>query len=260
MPRDKRKSKPVGWDPVAAWYDGWVGKDGSKHHQKLAIPAALDLLDLKAGESVLDIGAGQGVLAPHVIAAGADYTGVDVSDQLLKAARKHHKGAGRFLAGDARRLQDVPELRAARFEAVVFLLSLQDIDPLSDALDSAHWALKDGGRLVIVMTHPAFRIPRQSGWGWDENRKLQYRRIDRYLTSLPVPMKAYTGQKSGTTISFHRPLSDYINGLGERGLLVDALREIPTYKQARHHPRASAENLANAEIPVFAALRAWKLR
>ena len=34
------------WDPVAAWYYGWVGATGSKHHRRLAIPALLELLDL----------------------------------------------------------------------------------------------------------------------------------------------------------------------------------------------------------------------
>ncbi len=260
MPKQpRRKKKPAGWDPVAAWYDGWVGKGGSKHHRELAIPLVMELLDPQPGESVLDVGAGQGVLAPHITSAGAKYTGVDVSERLLKSARSHHGKQGRFLSGDARDLQGVKGLEAGSFDAAVFLLSIQDIDPLESALESVDWALKDGGRVIILMTHPCFRIPRQSGWGWDENRKLQYRRIDRYLTPLPVPMKSYTGQKSGTTISFHRPLSDYINGLARVGLLVDALHEIPTYKKSRPGPRSKAENLANEEIPVFAGLRARKL-
>ena len=62
------------------------------------------------------------------------------------------------------------------------------------------------------MTHPCFRVPRQSGEGWDEQRKLLYRRVDRYLSPLAVPMKAYAGGRAATW-SYHRPLEDYVNGL-----------------------------------------------
>lgn len=141
------------------------------------------------------------------------------------------------------------------FDGIVFLLSIQDMNPLADVLTSAVWALRPKGRLVILMTHPCFRIPRQSGWGYDEGRRLQYRWVDRYLTPLSVPMKPYHGQQSGATISFHRPLSVYVNELASRSLLVDCLREITIFKQGQ----TKAERAANSEIPVFLGLRARKL-
>lgn len=256
--RTPRSSPPTSWDPLANWYDGWVGKGGSDHHRKLAIPAVLDLLALQPGEAVLEVGAGQGVLAPFIAEAGGRYTGVELGEKMLEFARRHHGDLGRFLQGDACRLAGIPELHPEEFEAVVFLLSIQDIDPLPDALESAAWALKPGGRVVLLMTHPCFRIPRQSGWGWDETRKLQFRRVDRYLTPLPVPLKPYPGQR-GVTRSFHRPLHAYVNGLAEWGLFVERMEEIPTYKVSTTGVRAKAENLANAEIPLFLGLRARKM-
>lgn len=243
------KQNNSGWDPVAHWYNGWVGKNGSEHHRKLAIPAVLDLLELQPGESLLDIGAGQGVLAPYITRTGASYTGIDISPRLIAFARQHH--GGKFIVGDARQLNRLfsPE----SFDAAVFLLSIQDMNPLAEVIQSATKVLRHEGRLVILMTHPCFRIPRQSGWGYDENRKLQYRRVDRYLTPLPVPMKPYP--ETGITISFHRPLSEYINTLAEYGLLMDSLREITTCKTASKR----AERLADREIPLFLALRARKL-
>jgi hypothetical protein len=110
--------------------------------------------------------------------------------------------------------------------------------------------------MVILMTHPAFRVPRQSGWGIDENRKLQYRRVDRYLTPLPVPMKQH---QTGVTISFHRPISDYVNTLAAVGLLTERMEEIPIGEEAFKKDRSRAEKLADAEIPLFLALRARKV-
>jgi hypothetical protein len=116
---------------------------------------------------------------------------------------------------------------------------------------------------VIVMTHPSFRVPRQSGWGWDAARKLRFRRVDHYLTPLAVPLRSYTaaGQEGepGASRSFHRPLHVYVNELAAQGLWLNALNEIPTYKRSRGKREAEAENRANSEIPLFLALRAVKI-
>ncbi len=84
------------WGPVADWYHGWVGKNGSKHHRELVIPAAIELLELKPRCSVLEIGAGHGT----------------------------------FIKGDSRKLSVLPELHEGRYDSVVFMLSLQDMEPL----------------------------------------------------------------------------------------------------------------------------------
>lgn len=253
------------WEPLADWYDGWMGKDGGKHHRMLALPALLDLLEVQPGEKVLDVGAGQGVLAPHIARAHACYTGVDASQGMLRLARLHHGDMGHFILGDARNLQTLPGIQQGEFDAVVFLLSIQDMDPLPSVMEAAAWAMRGGGRLVILMTHPCFRVPRQSGWGWHEERKLHYRRIDRYLTPLSVPIKEHPGQNRGASISFHRPLQQYINTLSACGLLIDQMKEITTYKlnlgksQGQQEAHTKAEKLANQEIPLFLGLRARKL-
>jgi SAM-dependent methyltransferase len=252
----KQFTSAKGWDPVADWYDEWVGKCGSNHHRQLAIPTTLDLLDPRPDETVLDVGAGQGVLAPYIAGCGARYTGVDISHRLLKRARQHHANAGQFIQADARALWKARLLTPGIFDAVVFLLSIQDMNPLEPVLESANWTLKPGGRIVMLMTHPCFRIPRQSGWGHDAKRKLQYRRVDSYLSPLTVPMKTYPGQDGGATISFHRPLCEYINGLATRGLLIDRLDEITARREQADN---RAQRRAEQEIPLFLALRARKL-
>ena len=232
---------------MASWYDGMVGGSGSRYHRFVALPATLGLLEPQAGERILDLGAGQGVLAPSISKAGATYTGVDLSPRLVKQARRRHDERGTFLVGDARRLEGLRGLKAESFDAGVFLLSLQDMDPLDEVIASAGWALKPKARLVLFMVHPCFRVPRGSGWGFDEARKLRYRRVDRYLTPAAVPMKAHKG---GSTRSFHRPLQSYVEALTKEGFTVDRLLELPD------DPRARKQEDANPDIPLFLALRA----
>lgn len=254
--QNDRRASSRSWDAVALWYAGWVGKDGSRHHRQLAIPALLDLLQLRPGESLLDIGCGPGVLAPSVAVAGARYTGIDLSPRLIAIARQRHAGRGRFIVADATRLAEAPSLEPGSFDAACFLLSLQDIDPLDAAIASAALMLRPGGRLAVLMTHPCFRVPRQSGWGWDEKRALRFRRVDRYLTPLAVPMQDYGGGRSGATRSYHRPLSAYAAALSANGLVIDTIREVAGL--AMSGQASKAERAAEAEIPLFLALRAIK--
>ena len=245
------------WERVATWYDGWVGDRGSAYHQQLAVPALLDLLDPRAGDEILDVGGGQGVLVPYLTEGGARITVVDASPKLIAAARRRHgrSRAARFLVGDARRLPAVVGLEEGAYDAAVFLLSLQDMDPLEDVVRGVDWALTDRGRVVVLMTHPAFRQPRHSGWGFDEGRKLTYRRIDGYLSEMAVPMKSLGGGLP--TRSFHRPISAYVNAFADAGFAVDAMLELPDLPPDRRPGRvARGDARANAEIPIFLAMRA----
>ncbi|MGH2445327.1 MAG: class I SAM-dependent methyltransferase [Candidatus Limnocylindria bacterium] len=246
------------WERVATWYDGWVGDRGSAYHRELAIPAVMDLLAPQPGEEILDVGGGQGVLAPPLTDAGARATVVDASAKLIAAARRRHarlRGA-RFLVGDARRLAAVSGLEAGAHDAAVFMLCIQDMDPLEDVVRSVDWALGATSRVVLLMTHPAFRQPRHSGWGFDEGRKLTYRRIDGYLAEMSVPMKSLGG--GPPTRSFHRPISAYVNAFADTGFATDAMLEIPDLPPDRRPGRAAAkaDARANAEIPIFLGLRA----
>jgi ubiquinone/menaquinone biosynthesis C-methylase UbiE len=249
--------RETSWERVATWYDGWVGDRGSTYHQQLAIPATLELLAPQPGESILDVGGGQGVLAPFLAEAGASVTVVDASPKLVAAAKRRHGRlrSARFLVGDARRLQAVAGLDAASHDAATFLLSIQDMDPLEDVVRGIDWALKPVSRVVLLMTHPAFRQARHSGWGFDEGRKLTYRRVDAYLGEMAVPMKSLGG--GPPTRSFHRPISTYVNALAHAGFLTDAMLELPDLPPDRRPGRAArGDARANAEIPIFLALRA----
>lgn len=252
--RGRRRPADTSWDRVASWYDGWVGSRGSHYHRALAIPAVLELLEPRPNESILDIGAGQGVLAPSIARAGARYTGIDTSPRLIGLARRRHGQLGRFLVGDVRRIAALAGIGRASHDAAVFLLSIQDIDPLDPVLESVSWALRPTSRIVILMTHPAFRVPRHSGWGFDASRKLAYRRLDAYLSPMDVPMRSVGAEPP--TRSFHRPLSSYVNALAHVGFAVDAMLEIPDLAPEARPSAARRSAPANSDIPLFLGLRA----
>lgn len=247
------RARSQSWDPVAHWYAGWAGPNGSHYHRTIAVPLMLELLELRGGERLADLGCGHGILAPPVARSGARYVGVDLSSRLIAEARRNHARHGRFLVADATQLPGHSLLADSSFDVVTFLLSIQDINPLEAAIAEAARLLRKGGRLGMVMLHPCFRIPRQSGWGWDEGRGLKYRRLDSYLSRLAVPMQEH-GQ--GTTRSYHRPLEDYVTALNRAGLAVTAIREVADNAGPQDK---RADKRATREFPLFLGLRAVKL-
>jgi ubiquinone/menaquinone biosynthesis C-methylase UbiE len=286
-PIKNQKSKienTTDWSDVAHWYDNLVGEAGSDYHQHVVLPGALRLLNPQPSQKILDLACGQGVLCRLLSQRGAFCTGVDASPDLIKLARDRNSGDKKregekrtdksasslsspepralnpepsYIVGDARNLSFLSE---SHFDSAACILAVQNIHPLQPMFLSAARVLKPNGQLVIVMMHPHFRSPKETSWGWDEEKKVQYRRIDRYLIPRKHPITAHPGQKSSEyTWSFHKPLSDYVKFLRNAGFLIDALEEWPSHKQSTSGPRAGAENQARKDIPLFLALRALKV-
>jgi hypothetical protein len=140
------------------------------------------------------------------------------------------------------------------------VLAVQNIHPLQPMFEGVARALVAGGHLVIVMMHPCFRGAKETHWGWDEKTSVQYRRVDRYLTPRKTPIVTHPGRDPGQyTWTFHKPLELYVRHLRNAGLLIDALEEWTSHKTSQPGPRASAENQARKEIPMFLAIRAMKV-
>ena len=243
------------WSPVASWYDKTVGKDGHYYHRHVIFPGLETLFTPRIGESVLDVGCGQGVYA-RVLPPGVRYTGIDNSSTLLKLARQLDKNAGhRYILADATRTLPTSP---ASFDHVICILALQNMADAAAAIKNMGEAVKPGGDLILVLNHPAFRIPRQSGWGLDEGSKVEYRRENMYLSALKIPIVAHPGEKnSPVTWSYHHPLSHYVGALKAAGCAVTDLAEWVSDKQSVG-VAGKRENKSRGEFPLFLAIRAVK--
>jgi ubiquinone/menaquinone biosynthesis C-methylase UbiE len=253
------RGKGTSWEHVAAWYDKLTGDGGSDYHRHLLIPAALRLLDLKGGQKVLDLCCGQGVLARALAEAGAaQVVGVDLSPALIQAARgRGGSGNLRYVVADARALGPLAD---GSFDAGACLMAVHDVDDAGALFVNLAAALKPGARAALLMMHPCFRIPRQSHWGWDDQLKTQYRRIDRYASEIAIPIATHPGAKPGEhTMFFHRPLATYLRLLAAAGLAVTGGEELLSHHRSEPGGRSRAENRARDEFPVFLALQLLKL-
>lgn len=248
--------KDTAWQKAGKWYDRAVGGEGHYYHQRVVLPGALRLLRLEEipQPSLLDLACGQGVLA-RGLPPGVEYWGVDAAPALIHAARRRGESPRRrFLVGDV--CAPLP-VSKRDFSHAAILLALQNLAEGGKAVANAGRHLKPGGRLVIVVNHPCFRVPRQSSWGVDPASNLQYRRVNRYLSPLKVPLQVNPsrGERSAVAWSFHHPLSDYSRWLHEAGFCVERLEEWASDKVSEGK-EARRENLSRREFPLFLAISA----
>ncbi|MFG0242383.1 MAG: pseudouridine synthase [Phycisphaerales bacterium JB054] len=258
-------ASPTSWDEVAGWYDDLVEERRNDLHHQVVLPGAIELLEPRAGERVLDLACGQGVLARELAERGVRVWGIDASPRLIEAAQGRSDGDVRFAVGDAtqldKTLRDIgPD---ERFDSIACVMALMNMDPLEAVLAGVAARLRPGGRFVAVLLHPVFRSPGRSAWGWDNSGGVvrQYRRIDAYLSPasreiVMNPGKVAHGAEPVVTRTYHRPLETYVRALAAQGMLVDRLEEWASPRQSEPGPRAEEENRARREIPLFLGLRA----
>jgi len=250
-PRPDRSQGGTSWEKSADWYDRILGERGSELYQAVVIPQSLALLAPQRGERILDLGCGQGVFSRALADKGAAVTGVDAAPSLIAKARTYpSRTPVRYHDRDAAELSGLGE-----FDAASAILCLQNMEHLEKVCAASAAVLKPGGRMLWVLNHPAFRIPRQTSWGHEEERKIQYRRVDAYASTLSIPITMHPGKAdSESTVSFHRSMTTLTEAGFKAGMQLSGLQEWYSHKESQPGPRARAENRARREFPLFLAL------
>ncbi len=129
--------------PPAQIWDA-EGYSANAHFVPALGQAVLDLLQPRAGERILDLGCGDGVLTEKLVALGAQVVGIDSSPDMIAAARRRGLDA-RLM--DARSIAFKDE-----FDAVFSNAALHWVKDDPDApVAGAFRALKAGGRFVGEM-------------------------------------------------------------------------------------------------------------
>lgn len=245
----------TGWEKVDKWYDDLVGDKGLYYHRQVILPKLLPLLQLDERSSLLDLACGQGILS-RVIPPSLRYHGIDIAPSLIEAAQKRSNAHHLFSVGDI--CQPLP-IKEKNFTHATIVLALQNVESPLKALQNAAAHLVPNGTLAIVLNHPCFRIPRHTHWEVDEQKKIRYRRVDRYLSPLKIPIQTHPGKGklSPTTWTFHHSLTDFSRFLFEAGFTISLIEEWISDKKSEGGA-AAMENRARVEFPLFLAIKAKK--
>lgn len=241
------------WSEVAEWYDSLLEGDQDTYQSKVILPNLLRVLALAKGERVIDIACGQGFFTRACRDAGAAPMGADISEELIAFARERSADIP-YHAAPAHELSFAKD---ASYETALMVLAIQNIEKIDAAFAEAKRVLTPGGRVVMVLNHPAFRVPKHSSWGYEEQSHIQYRRVDRYLSGEKISIDMHPGQKHGAkTVSYHRSLQDIVKSLSKSGFAITRLEEWISHRASGRGPRKKAEDTARKEIPLFMLIEA----
>ncbi len=252
------KLKSTSWGAVADWYHEHLSL-GDTYHEKVIMPNLARILNPKKGERILDAACGEGFFSRAFALSGAEIIGVDISPELIVIAKKLSPDGVFYVTP----LENLSFAQDESFNKGFSVLALQNIEEPSRALKEIARALKSDGIFVIVLNHPCFRIPKHSSWGYDEKKKIQYRRLDGYLSESKEKIEMHPGEtmRGGTplyTHSFHRPLQTYAKLLANAGFCIMRIEEWNSHRESRKGPRAEAEDRARKEFPLFLCIVAEK--
>jgi ubiquinone/menaquinone biosynthesis C-methylase UbiE len=243
---------PSNWNSSAKWYTKTVGESGHFYHQTLILPKVKLLLSQIKPASLIDFGCGQGILA-RVLPNNIKYFGIDSSVTLIKEAKRldqnsEHKYRVADMAGNLSFIQD-------KYDFATCILSLQNCNRADLAIKNLTSIINPTGHLLIVLNHPCFRIPRQSGWGVDPKTNLQYRYLNRYLKPLKIPIRIEPskGEQSPIAWSYHFALQDLFKWLNQNHMAVINLEEWTSGKVSEGK-MAKSEDRARTEFPLFLSL------
>ena len=254
----QKKHIDTSWNKVASWYDELLNTDSDSYQSKVIAPNLLRILDLKKGEVVYDLACGQGYFSNIFYKAGAQVIASDLSKKLIEVATKNYPKGIKFYNSKADRAQF---LKDSSVDTVVIILAIQNIENVNEVLNESKRILKKNGRIVMVLNHPTFRVPKGSDWYFENG--VQYRKVGQYLSESKISIDMTPGEKNPhkkiKTISFHRPLQYYVKLLSKNGFAITRLEEWISHKKSQSGPRQKAEDIARKEIPIFMCLEIKKI-
>jgi ubiquinone/menaquinone biosynthesis C-methylase UbiE len=154
----QRRIQRYGWDKAATSYEDFWARQIAPAQEKL-----LEMAALRAGEDVVDIACGTGLVtmrAAEAVGAGGSVTAADLSDQMVLRAREEASARGIHNATFARMDAERLELEDGCCDAALCSLGLMYVPDPAAALRGMHRVLRAGGRAVAAV----WGERRKCGW------------------------------------------------------------------------------------------------
>jgi SAM-dependent methyltransferase len=228
--------------------------EAHRYTKEWHIPLAADFANA-GGLRVLEVGCGLGTDGARFAAAGADYTGVDLTEAAVALARRRFELfdlPGNFQTADAENL-DFPD---ASFDLVYSHGVLHHTPDTAKAVREIHRVLRPGGRAVVMLYHRGsynYRVNisllRRAGahlLQWETGVKLVHRLTGEPLDSLRRQARMLQTERH----SYLQPaefLSQNTDGAGNPLARV----------YSRHEARELFEDFSNVTVKTYFLNKRW---
>lgn len=184
-------------------------------YTKVIMPWVLSQLSLfaKQGHRILDIGCGCGYLTNAAYETfGVSMTGIDISMNSIVYAKKKYP----HIVFECRDLYD--NAFETSYDSALAVMVLNNMPDLVSFFSTVYKIVKPGGRLVIVIPHPAF-------WTKQHLHDGSFLYMKESCYSIPFSTKGRSDYIS-EILYFHRPLSTYLNCIESTGFQIERICEL----------------------------------
>jgi SAM-dependent methyltransferase len=145
--------QPHNQKAAATWGSGGTAYDKISETIADSIEHVLNLLDVRAGEKVLDLATGTGWTARRLAQKGASVTGVDIGEGVIAAAHDLAKAAGldiEFRVGDAEKV-DLPD---AAYDVITSTCGVMFASRPEEVAKELARLCRPGGRIGLTTWPP----------------------------------------------------------------------------------------------------------
>ena len=248
------------WNQNADFWDNVIGDTGNRFHRTIVEPATLNLLALRAGESVLEIACGNGAFARKMAQLGVHVVASDFSANLLERARARTSNRQiEYALVDATKEDQLVALGERRFDAAVCNMALMDMPTIDPVFSGLSRLLKPGGRFVFSVQHPCFNSNGATKMVELEDRSGELVttyavKVSTYLTPLTERGIGIVGQPTPHYL-FHRPISLLFSAGFRAGFVLDGLEEPPDAAEPTESRWSAWANYKETPPALVARLR-----
>jgi SAM-dependent methyltransferase len=219
------------WNTNARWWDDQIG-DGNDFQTLLIEPPTERLLDLRAGNTVVDIACGAGRFARRMAELGARVVAFDYSEEFIARARERTSGSAavEYHVVDAADPQARLALGSNRFNKAVCTMALMDMPEIGALFSTLPRLLTRDGAFVFSITHPCFHsadIQRFAEISDQLDGRHAIRsgvKVSSYLSSVARKTEGIAGQPEPQWF-FHRAISTLFRVGFDAGFVVDGIEE-----------------------------------
>jgi len=218
------------WNRNASFWDRQMG-EGNDFFEVLIWPPTERLLQIHAGDRVLDVACGNGVSSRRLAGIGAKVVAIDFSAEMIDRAGKRTRASEEveYIVLDATDEDALLGLGRGTFQAVLCNMALFDMAEIAPLYRAISSILCPGGFFVFSVLHPCFNNPSVVQIGELEDRMGELVtthsvKVSRYLSAFTQSGLAMPGQPVPHPY-FHRSLTELIGQGLQSGLVLDALEE-----------------------------------
>jgi len=222
-------------------------KSSSKsfYNEFIEVPAISGLVkDIVSGKKVLDLGCGTGIFTKMIHSWGANVTGVDISEEMIKIAKIENPEIY-FVTSDAEHTNFSDE----EFDVVSSSLMIHYLDNLSTLFKEVNRILKQKGYFIFSFHHPSNEVIEKMKIN-DETKNI----FNDYFS-----LKDYRWKMMGIEfISYHHTFEDISIYLSESGFLIEKILEPKPIKDGKEFDAKEFE--FTSRTPTFCVIKAIKFK